>query len=303
MSALDTLCLKFPEIVTREERLDTHTTMRVGGPARAFFTPRQEAEASDLLASIRREEIPLFVLGGGSNLVIKDEGFDGAVVNFSNFRGTDVDGRFIRCEAGAELARVARLAMRHGLSGMEGLVGIPGTIGGAVFMNAGGRWGEIGDVVEHVVALDREGRRHLLSKEQVGFKYRGTGLGDLVVVEATLKLEPAEKIVVCKKMGEYLKKKHDTQPMGQRSAGCIFKNPEPNRAAAWLIDQAGLKGERAGGCSVSPKHANFIVNDAKAEARDIFALIESVRRGVQERFGTRLGLEVKVLGAAGLEAA
>jgi UDP-N-acetylmuramate dehydrogenase len=193
--------------------------------------------------------------------------------------------------------------MRHGLAGMEGLVGIPGTIGGAVFMNAGGRAGEIADVVESVRVLDRRGRFHVLSREAVGFRYRGCGLGELVVLEATLRLAPAEKIVICKRMGEHLKRKHETQPMGQRSAGCVFKNPEPSRAAAWLIDQAGLKGERAGGCEVSRKHANFIVNDRDARASDIFALIARVRREVLLRFGAPLGLEVKVLGAGGLEAA
>ncbi|HVY62593.1 MAG TPA: UDP-N-acetylmuramate dehydrogenase [Planctomycetota bacterium] len=301
--AREVLERRFGEILAPEEPLDRHTTMRVGGPARMFFTPRDIEEAADLLVELEARRVPTFVLGGGSNLIVKDRGFDGAVINFSNLTTVRVSGDRIRCGAGAPLARVAKEAMRRNLSGMEGLVGIPGTIGGAVFMNAGGRNGEIADVVESVAALDRKGRLHRLAREQVGFRYRGTGLRDLVVVEAVLKLAPGEKGAILEGMAAVLRKKHQSQPMGKRSAGCVFKNPSPERAAAWLIDQAGLKGERAGGAEVSPRHANFIVNESAARAADVFALIERVRREVLLRFQTPLGLEVKVLGELGLEAA
>jgi UDP-N-acetylmuramate dehydrogenase len=295
--------LRFGAILTPDEPLDRHTTMRVGGPARLFFMPRDLSEAQDLLAALGSSGVPTFILGGGSNLLIRDTGFEGAVVNFSAMAGMRASGERLRCGAGAALARAAKEALRHGLSGMEGLVGIPGTIGGAVYMNAGGRNGEISDVVESIAAVDRKGRLHRLTRDQVGFRYRGTALGELVVVEATLKLAPADRDSICAKMGEVLKKKHVTQPMGQRSAGCVFKNPAPERAAAMLIDQAGLKGEREGGCEVSRRHANFIVNDRGARAADIFALIARVRREVLARFGATLALEVKVLGERGLEAA
>jgi UDP-N-acetylmuramate dehydrogenase len=277
--------------------------MRVGGPARMFFAPRDVAEAADLLATLSRLRVPTFMIGGGSNLVVRDAGFDGAVVNLGRLAAIEVgDGR-IRCGAGAPLAQVAKEAMRAGLAGMEGLVGIPGTIGGAVFMNAGGRNGEIADVVEEVAVLDRAGGLRRLARGDVGFRYRGTALGDRVVVEATLRLAPGAPAAIAAGMSSVLRKKHASQPMGQRSAGCVFKNPAPERAAAWLIDQAGLKGERAGGCEVSARHANFIVNDRGASAADVFALIARVRGAVLERFGTPLGLEVKVLGEHGLEAA
>jgi UDP-N-acetylmuramate dehydrogenase len=302
-TAKEALERRFGDILAPEEPLDRHTTMRVGGPARMFFTPRDVEEAADLLTELATRSVPTFILGGGSNLIVKDKGFDGAVINFSHLTTVRVAGDRIRCGAGAQLARVAKEAMRKGLSGMEGLVGIPGTIGGAVFMNAGGRNGEIADVVESVAALDRKGRLHRLARDEVGFRYRGTGLGDLVVVEATLRLAPGEKKAICEQMAQVLRKKHLSQPMGKRSAGCVFKNPAPERAAAWLIDQAGLKGQRAGGAEVSPRHANFIVNEDAASAADVFALIGRVRREVLARFGTALGLEVKVLGELGLEAA
>jgi UDP-N-acetylmuramate dehydrogenase len=294
---------RFGAVLSDEEPLDRHTTMGVGGRARWFFMPRDVAETADLLAALGRMRVPTFILGGGSNLIVKDRGFEGAVVNLSALSSLKVSGDRIRAEAGVPLSKVAKRAMEAGLSGMEGLVGIPGTIGGAVFMNAGGRRGEIGDVVESIATLDRRGRVSRLTRDQVGFRYRGTNLGDLVVIEATLRLRPAEKRGICEEMAAYLKWKHETQPMGQRSAGCIFKNPAPGRAAAWLIDTAGLKGEHVGAAEVSGRHANFIVNNGGASSQDIFSLIARVRREVLLRHETSLGLEVKVLGEQGLELA
>lgn len=302
-SAVDELRARFRDILREGEPLLRHTTMRVGGPARLFFLPRDAGEAQDLLAALSRLAVPTFLLGGGANLLVGDRGFDGAVVNLAALDGIQVAGARIRCGAGVPLAKVARAALRAGLSGLEGLVGIPGTIGGSVYMNAGGRTGELADVVESIVVTDRAGRLRTLARDDVGFRYRGTALGDRVVLEAVLRLAPGERAEIGARMGETLRKKRASQPMGQNSAGCVFKNPAPERAAAWLIDQAGLKGERAGGAEVSRKHANFIVNDRGASAGDVFALVERVRRQVLARFGTTLGLEVKVLGERGLEAA
>jgi UDP-N-acetylmuramate dehydrogenase len=303
MHATGEIAGRFGEILQADEPLDGHTTMGVGGRARLFFMPRDLGEAQDLIAALAREGVPTFILGGGSNLLVRDEGFDGAVVNLSALCRLHIAQERIRAEAGVPLARVARSAMNAGLSGMEGLVGIPGTIGGAVFMNAGGRNGEISDVVETIGVIDRRGRFARLSRDQVGFCYRGTALNDLVVVEATFRLRRGEKEEICRKMAAVLKRKHETQPMGQRSAGCVFKNPAPERAAAWLIETAGLKGARSGGAEVSPRHANFIVNAKGATAQDVFSLIARVRREVLLKHKTPLGLEVKVLGERGLEVA
>ncbi len=296
------LLLRFGAILREEEPLDGHTTMGVGGRARWFLLPRDAHEAADALEFLDRAGVPTFLLGGGSNLLVRDGGFDGAVVNLSALSSVRIAGDRIRAGAGAPLARLARAAMNAGLSGMEGLVGIPGTVGGAVYMNSGGRNGEIGDVVESIGVVDRRGRFGRLAREQVGFRYRGTALGDLVVVDATLRLRRGEKEAICRRMAEVLKRKHETQPMGQRSAGCIFKNPAPGRPAARLIDEAGLKGARAGGAEVSARHANFIVNAGGAAAQDVLALIARVRREILLRYGMSLGLEVKVLGERGLEA-
>jgi UDP-N-acetylmuramate dehydrogenase len=293
---------RFGAILAEAEPLDRHTTIGVGGRARLFFLPRDVDEAAALFAELERLAVPVFILGGGSNLLVKDQGFAGAVVNLSALGECKVAGDRIRAGAGVPLSKVAKRAMDVGLAGMEGLVGIPGTIGGAIFMNAGGRKGEIADVVESVAVLDRRGHFARLTREQVGFRYRGTNLGDLVVVEATLKLRPGVKRDICEEMAHYLRRKHETQPMGQRSAGCVFKNPAPERAAAWLIDTAGLKGRAVGGAEVSPRHANFIVNNGGASAADIFTLIAEVRREVLLKHEAALALEVKVLGERGLEA-
>jgi len=293
---------RFGPILGRDEPLDRHTTLGVGGRARFFLTPRDPDECADVLGRLTRLGVPSFLIGGGANLVIKDAGFDGAVVNLSHLSSLRTAGARVRAEAGVPLARVARRAMEWSLGGLEGLVGIPGTLGGSVYMNAGGRHGELGDVVESVLVVDRRGGRpHRLARDQVGFRYRGTALGDLVVLDAVLVLAPAERIEICKRMAAVLKRKHQTQPMGKRSAGCVFKNPAPERAAARLIDEAGLKGERVGAAEVSPKHANFIVNEGGASAADFFELVAHVRRRVLLAHGTPLALEVKVLGERGLE--
>lgn len=294
---------RFEAIASASEPLARHTTLGTGGRCAWFFTPRDIGETAALFEALDRGGVPAFILGGGSNLLVKDQGFDGAVVNLSAMAKVQVAGERIRAAAGAPLAKVAKRAMSAALSGMEGLVGIPGTLGGAVFMNAGGRHGETGDVVESVRVLDRRGRLHTLAREQVGFRYRGTDLGPLVVCEVTLRLRPGKRGVICHRMGEVLKKKHLTQPMGERSSGCVFKNPAPESAAARLIDEAGLKGARVGGAEVSTKHANFIVNTGGATSADVLALVGRVRREVLVRAGRALCLEVQVLGAGGLERA
>jgi len=294
---------RFGALLERDEPLDRHTTMGVGGRARYFLVPRDIAETCEVLAALERLHVPCFVLGGGSNVVVRDGGFEGAIVNLTCLSDLRRSGERLRAGAGVPLAKVAKKAMEVGLSGMEGLVGIPGTIGGAIAMNAGGKYGEIGDVVDSVGVLDRKGRFSRLTRERVGFRYRGTALGDLVVVEVTLRLRPDEPREICRRMAAVLKRKHETQPMGMRSAGCFFKNPAPGQAAASLIDRAGLKGAREGGAEVSTRHANFIVNAGRATSSDVLALAARVRREVLARFEVALALEVKILGKRGLEAA
>jgi UDP-N-acetylmuramate dehydrogenase len=300
---LDALHERFSGFSHRLEPLGRHTTLRVGGEAQLFLVPRTAQEVTESVAALAEAGVPLFLLGGGSNLLIRDAGYDGAVMNLAPLRWVDRKGLRMRVGAGTPLALVIRRAMEAGLRGMEGLVGIPGTVGGAVFMNAGGRHAEMRDVVESVRVVDRRGHESVLRREEIGFRYRGTALGDLVVTEAHLRLERGDKMQICQRMAEVLKHKRDTQPLGTRSAGCVFKNPGSERAAAWLIDQSGLKGLRVGGAQVSPRHANLIVNHQKATARDVLGLIQEVRREVLLRWGTPLQLEVRVLGARGLEAA
>ncbi len=299
----DAVAARLRPLCEREEPLERHTTLRVGGRARLFIVPRTRQEVALAARTLHQAGIALFMLGGGSNLLVREEGFAGAVMHLAPLRRVERHGTRLRVGAGAPLALVIRRAMEAGLSGMEGLVGIPGTIGGAVCMNAGGHLREMRDVVESVRVIDREGRERVLSRTEVGFRYRGSALGDLIVVEAVLRLERDDKLAICQRMAQVLKRKRDTQPLGRRSAGCVFKNPGGGHAAAWLIDRAGLKGRRLGGARVSERHANFIVNDRNATANDVLGLIHEVRREVLARWGAALRLEVRVLGTGGLEAA
>lgn len=292
---------RFGAICEDEVRLESHTTMRIGGRAEHFLMPRDAAEAADLLALLSRRGVPVFVLGGGSNLLVRDEGFDGAVVNLSALRSVRVEGGRIRAGAGAPLAHVAKRAVWSDLSGLEGVVGIPGTIGGAVYMNAGGRYGSVGDVVESVLVADRAGHTLRLDRSRIEFGYRHTSLEGLIVLEVTVRLRRAPEGRVCQRVAAILKRKQRSQPWRERTAGCVFRNPGPERPAALLIDRAGLKGRSVGGAEVSSKHANFIVNARGAHAADVLALIAEVRREVLLQSGSALALEVHVLGPRGLE--
>ncbi|GIW72915.1 MAG: UDP-N-acetylenolpyruvoylglucosamine reductase [Planctomycetota bacterium] len=299
-AAVQELRSRFPEISFAAEPLARHTTLRVGGDAALFVTPRTPAETAQVLAAVRAAGLPLFVMGGGSNLLVQEEGFAGVVLNLEALRWVQVQGTRMRLGAGTPLALAVRRAMEAGLAGMQGLVGIPGTVGGAVAMNAGGRHAEMAEVLEAVRVMEPDGRVHWLPRDAIGFGYRTSGLGPRVVLEAVVRLAPGDRMRIVEEMARLLRHKRATQPLGQRSAGCIFKNPAPDRAAGWLIERSGLKGRRCGGAEVSPRHANFIVNQGQASAGDVVELVRAVRREVLARFGTPLVLEVRVLGARGL---
>lgn len=283
------------------EPLKEHTTWRIGGPADILVEPASREDLRTVLYFVREKGLPLTVIGNGSNLLVSDSGVRGVVVKIGDRLGAvTVAGQKITAEAGAKLSRVAAVAQEAGLSGLEFTVGIPATIGGAVTMNAGANGAMIGELVETITVMDYEGREKVLNQTELDFGYRYSRLQVLpvIVVEVVLCLTPADPAAIKRRMQEYLQKRRCTQPLEYPSAGSVFKNP-PGVAAGRLIELAGAKGLRIGDAMVSEKHANFIVNLGAAKASDVLLLIKKVREMVEEKFGVRLELEVKVLGNSG----
>jgi len=269
--------------VRPEEPLAPYTTMKVGGPADFLIEPRDEQELALVVRAARECDVPLRLLGSGANLLVRDEGVRGAVVRLARLNRRDG----LRVQAGYNLARLVKETVHEGLAGLEALAGVPAAVGGAVRMNAGGRHGEIADCVRTVDVMSPDGEIRTLSKAEVGFRYRGTDLGDSIVLAAGFELRPDPG--VRERYDAILGDKKRTQPLGSRNAGCMFKNPPGNHAGR-LIDAWGLKGERVGAAHVSRKHANFIVNEGGATASDVLRLVDLVR----SRVPVPLELEVLV---------
>lgn len=274
------------------------TWFRLGGRARYMFKPRDADDLATLVQRARQEDVPVKVLGKGANVLICDDGFDGVVVRLDegSFRQVEHRGTQVRVGAGVDLMGFARNCSTQGLSGLECMAGIPATIGGAVKMNAGGRFGDFGSTVTHVQVLRRDGVIEDWTKERVRFGYRHTNLGDAIVLSATLTLRQEDPSQVRRTFDETFAWKLRTQPMSENSAGCIFKNP-PGHSAGALMDQAGLKGTRCGQARVSHRHANFIVADQGATTRDVLRLIELMRERVRRLFDIELKVEVDIWGS------
>lgn len=281
-------------ILKRDEPLSRHTSFGIGGPARLFYEPRTEAETVEVVRACRRDGEPLFVLGGGTNLLVRDEGVDGAVVSLRKMNAIRFDGRRARVDAGASFPRLVSMGVERGCRDADALVGIPGTVGGALVMNAGGKYGEIGRFVESVRVVDREGVARNLTREEAGFGYRTSRLGEFVILGADLAFPEGDPEAARARLREIITEKSRTQPLAARSAGCVFKNPAPRIAAGRLIDEAGFKGKILGGALVSPVHANFLVNRRGARASDVLGLIREIKDRVRERNGVELELEIKI---------
>ena len=276
------------------------TWFRVGGPARFVFRPR---DAEDLGALIRRansEELPVKVLGSGANVLVSDDGYDGIVVRLDgrSFSRIEVHRGRMKVGAGVELMPLVRRCSERGLAGLEGLAGIPATVGGAIRMNAGGRFGCFEDVVSEVELLRRDGSIECRSRDRMGFGYRRSGVGDAIVLSAALELNEDDPDRVRRRFQECFAFKKSSQPLAEHSAGCVFKNPPVGSAGA-LIDRAGLKGKAYGRARVSDRHANFIITERGATASDVLSLIELIRERVADVFDTVLELEIDVWRPAG----
>lgn len=288
-------CNGFAERIHRDEPLANCTWYRLGGSARYFFSPANLAELCAVLRSARQANIPVRILGAGANLLVRDRGFDGLVIRLDEpeFCSVVYLGTRVAAGAGADLMQLSRDCSYRGLSGMECLAGIPGTVGGAVTMNAGGRFGQIADVIERVTLLERDGTLRELSRDEMGFGYRKSAVGDRIVIQAVFELHAAPVEVTRERFQEIWRYKKESQPLAAHSAGCVFRNP-PGDSAGRLIDQAGLKGAARGRARVSEMHGNFIVADEGATAEDVLALVEQVRAKVREHSGIDLELEIDV---------
>jgi UDP-N-acetylmuramate dehydrogenase len=278
--------------------LSRATTFRIGGPARFVLRPRTGDDVAAAMRVARDAGLPVLVAGMGSNLLVADEGLDALVVLTKSLQEHTIDGTLAIFQGGVTNARALQAARRHGLGGLECLVGYPGTLGGAVRMNAGGAPGYIGEHVEWVVGVDADGRSVRREREACGFRYRGSDLADLIVTEVALRLPVAVRGEFAKRCAAIHATKAASQPLALPSAGCFWKNPSRvlggGKSAGLLVQEAGCKGLRVGGAEVSPVHGNFIVNMGGATAANVLALADEVRRRVRDASGVVLEREVIV---------
>jgi len=276
------------------------TAYHVGGPAQWFDQPRDQASLAAALAWAQHEQIPLTILGAGTNLLISDRGLPGLVLSLRQWQGAtwSQDGR-IRAQAGEPLARLAWQSARRGWHGLEWAVGIPGSMGGAVAMNAGAHGWDTAQLVVGVVALDPQtGAQHYLSRAELDFGYRRCILQQQkwLVLAVDLQLVPEQDpALLLHQVETYNRHRRQTQPQGLPNCGSVFRNP-PDHKAGWLLEQCGLKGSRVGGAQVAYEHANFIVNVDQARAQDIWTLMNQMQTQVRHQFKVDLVAEVKVLG-------
>jgi UDP-N-acetylmuramate dehydrogenase len=282
------------EIVTENAPLAPFTWYRIGGPAKYLIRPRSAEELAEAAKRCSENEITIYVLGLGANLLVADEGVDAAVFRLDEeyWRTVKIDGPRLEVGAGADMQKLLLRAVRAGLAGIECLAGIPGTIGGGIRMNAGGKFGDIGALVQSVQVMDSNGERFERTKDDLVFDYRSTNISAPFILSTTLELEEEDPERIMRKTKEIWMYKRNTQPLNTKNCGCIFKNPRGLSAGA-LIDQAGLKGMRVGGAEVSDKHANFVIAHAGCKADDVMKLIKLIREKVWEKNEIHLESEVK----------
>lgn len=284
--------------LTFHEPLRNHTTFRVGGEADAFLSVGNEEELRKAVLFCEQSDVPYFILGNGSNLLVSDAGFSGLVIAIgSQLAQVSVDGTCITAQAGALLGTVARIAAENSLTGMEFASGIPGSIGGAIVMNAGAYDGEMKQIVESVRVLSTDGEIHTFTGEEMEFGYRTSRLKRVkgIVLSVTLQLAEGDRTAISDKMNDFAGRRREKQPLEYPSAGSTFKRPEGMFAGKLIMD-AGLRGYTVGGAQVAEKHCGFVINKGNATAADIYTLIGDVQTKVKESFGVTLEPEVIFVG-------
>src|SRR4051794_36798867 len=285
----------FTDLVKREEPLAPYTYLKLGGPAEFLIQPRTREELSAVVRQCFQARVPLRVLGGGSNVLVRDEGVRGAVLRLSEpaFTEISVIGKRVRAGGGAALSGLISASARHGLAGLEALVGIPGTVGGALRRNAGDRSGEIGQHVRAVEVIGASGAAEVREREELRFADHWSNLDDPVILGAEFELDSDDAGALVKRMRKAWIQRKASQPLSFQAAGRLFKNPRGLSAAA-LVEQAGLAQTKVGGAEVSERDANYVVVHPGASARDVLRLIDLIRSKVHERFGAELELEITV---------
>lgn len=284
--------------VVSDEPMRKHTTFRIGGNADIFVRPESKEQIAEILRLCRSQEVPYFILGNGSNLLVGDKGFRGVVINImDNMNDIKVDGGIIKAQAGAMLIKVSRVARDNSLTGLEFASGIPGTIGGAIYMNAGAYGGEMKDVVIQVTAMDAYGEIYTFGADELEFSYRHSVIQQraLIVLDVTMKLEAGDQKSIDDRMSELAVARRTKQPLEYPSAGSTFKRPEGYFAGKLIMD-AGLRGYRVGDAQVSEKHCGFVVNRGNATADDVMKLIDDVKAKVSEEYDVVLEPEVRMIG-------
>lgn len=286
------------ESVLSDELMSRHTTFKIGGAADYFVTPNNIEETQKIIQLCNKEDIPFYILGNGSNLLVSDKGYRGVVIQlYKKMNRVEVNGEQLRVQTGALLSQIANAALKNSLTGFEFAAGIPGTLGGAVVMNAGAYGGEMKDVLDKVTVLTKEGEVLTLTKDELELGYRTSIIKkkNYIVVEAVISLTQGEESEIKALMDDLKEKRITKQPLEYPSAGSTFKRPEGHFAGK-LIEDAGLRGFQVGGAQVSEKHCGFVINKDNAAAADVVKLMQEVSDIVEEKFGVPLEPEVKKLG-------
>jgi len=302
---------RFKKNVKFHESMSRHTSLRVGGAADAFVVPEKYKEVVEVISWCRQKEIPYLVIGDGTNLLVKDEGIRGIVIVLTKClksitkREIGRDGIIIDVSAGVRMQVLCSFAIKNGFKGLNFAIGIPGTVGGGIMMNAGTAQGSIQDVLDSIEILLPSGHPKIIMKENINFSYRELVLkdevkavnqGQLIILGACFWLQLSESKELQKNAEKIMQSRKEKQPWKIQSAGCFFKNPLLGKTAGELIELAGLKGKSIGGAEISCKHANFIINQGRASAADILALVDLVQEEVSKRFNINLDTEVKIVG-------
>lgn len=280
------------------EPMSAHTTFRIGGPADMFVSVRSISEVRELIKAAKETMTPFMVIGNGSNMLVSDKGIRGLVIHIGkDLSDISVSGNIITAQAGALMSKVASEALRAELTGFETLSGIPGSLGGGLFMNAGAYGGEIKNVVKSVTYIDESGEIYTVSNEECKFSYRHSIFcdGGKYILSAELELKKGDPSEIKAAMDDYNNRRKEKQPLSMPSAGSTFKRPE-GYFAGRLIEDCGLKGYRVGGAMISDLHAGFVVNTGNATASDVMTLIDDVRDMVRKKFGVELEPEVRLIG-------
>ncbi len=290
------------DVIFVDELMKKHTNFELGGPADIMVIPENRSHLMLILEKAREFNIPFFIMGNGSNVIVRDGGIRGLVIKLERLNGIEVMGDLIIAESGAEIIDVSQLALEHSLSGLEFACGIPGSVGGAVFMNAGAYNGEMSYILDSVLALTLEGELIRLQKDELELGYRTSRVKTqgYIVLEATMRLESAEKTAIRERMEDLTRRREDRQPLEFPSGGSTFKRPE-GYFAGKLIEDCGLRGYGIGGAAVSEKHCGFLINKRKASASEMLSLIGYVQARVFEEFGVRLETEVLIVGEDAFE--